>query len=178
MGVYHLITFPTVGMALPEQRFRWFPGSRSAGTTGVSTTSKKTTDKRERRSPRGAALCLRNRWPGRSGGRGGRQRRRRRPLRRPFRGGTRGCYANSDHGQRRGGGRWKRTGQDGCGDREPTVGRKREARAGAREEEVGEVASAEKGEGRREKRVSGRGASRNGNVPMVVLYLTAMCLFF
>ncbi|RWW19293.1 hypothetical protein GW17_00016670 [Ensete ventricosum] len=97
---------------------------------------------RERRSPRGAALCLRNRWPGRSGGRGGRQRRRRRP----FRGGTRGCYANSDHGQRRGRGRWKRTGQDGCGDREPTVGRKREASAGAREEEVGEVASAEKGE--------------------------------
>ncbi|RWW52209.1 hypothetical protein BHE74_00041381 [Ensete ventricosum] len=41
MGVYHLITFLTaVGMALPEQRFRWFPGSRSAGTTGVSTTSK------------------------------------------------------------------------------------------------------------------------------------------
>ncbi|RRT74015.1 hypothetical protein B296_00019273 [Ensete ventricosum] len=30
----------SVGMPLPEQRFRWFPGSRSMGTTGVSTTSK------------------------------------------------------------------------------------------------------------------------------------------
>lgn len=40
-------------------------------------------------------------------------------------------------------------GQDGCRDREPTVGSKRAARTGrVREEEGGEVASAEKGEGR------------------------------